>query len=111
MITTDKSVFPFLPNEQPCNGFEQVLARYSEIVPFIQLSGPTNFAPLIHKAINIVKQTKGYVLLPTVPYSNRYHILLIIADGQVSVEEPTRRAIIEASSYPLSIILVGVGDG
>lgn len=56
--TTAKSVFSFLPKQAPCQGFQQVLERYSEIVPTITLSGPTNFAPLIRKAIQIVKQEK-----------------------------------------------------
>ena len=97
--TSDKAVFSFFPNEQPCVGVLQVLQRYSEITPQVQLSGPTSFAPVIDKAIEIVERTK------------QYHILVIIADGQVSSREPTASAIVRASNYALSIIMIGVGDG
>jgi E3 ubiquitin-protein ligase RGLG len=49
-------VFPFAP--QPLYGFEQVLERYREICSTVILSGPTNFAPAIREAIEIVKATK-----------------------------------------------------
>ena len=62
-------------------------------------SGPTNFAPLIHKAIDIVKAARNF------------HVLLIIADGQVTSPRATVDAIVEASNYPLSIVMIGVGDG
>jgi hypothetical protein len=96
--TTDKAVFPFFP-DRPCHGFQEVLLRYAEVTPNLILSGPTSFAPLIRQTISIVKA------------SNSYHILLIIADGQVSNEKVTADAIVEASNYPISIIMIGVGDG
>jgi len=99
VTTKDTGVFPFYQDGHPCNGCAEVLGRYAEIVPCAQLSGPTSFAPLINKAIEIVSATR------------QYHILVIIADGQVSSIKPTADAIVRASSYPLSIIMVGVGDG
>ncbi|KAK4753011.1 hypothetical protein SAY87_021809 [Trapa incisa] len=158
--THDQEVFSFYPDERFCNGFEEVLTRYRELVPQLRLAGPTSFAPIIEMAITIVEQSGG-----------QYHVLVIIADGQVcgllllwnegsssatwnciseilvlcascchkarefitgdfhyfmsqvtrSVdtsrgqlspqEKSTVEAIVKASEYPLSIILVGVGDG
>lgn len=70
--THDQDVFSFFPDERFCNGFEEVLMQYKEIVPNLRLAGPTSFAPVIEMAITIVEQGGG-----------QYHVLLIIADGQV----------------------------
>ena len=110
--THDQEVFSFYPDETFCNGFEEVLRRYRELVPNLRLAGynsfhfflffillsvlcltyfldiflslytylhlfsltgPTSFAPVIEMAITIVEQNGG-----------QYHVLLIIADGQVT---------------------------
>ena len=34
-----------------------------------------------------------------------------MADGQVSNEKETRQAIVDASRHPISIVVIGVGDG
>ncbi|KAG7985749.1 hypothetical protein I3843_03G042700 [Carya illinoinensis] len=110
--THDKDVFSFYSDERFCNGFEEVLSRYKEIVPHLRLAGPTSFAPIIEMAMTIVEESGG-----------QYHVLLIIADGQVTrsvdtehgklspQEQNTVDAIVKASKFPLSIVLVGVGDG
>merc|ERR1712176_864378 len=92
---------------QGCRGIEEaggVLDCYRREVAKASLSGPTTFAPLIDKAVEIVR--KG---------GNQLHILCIIADGVVPDVEnclrDTRDAIARASSVPLSIVMVGVGDG
>ncbi|KAL1301125.1 hypothetical protein AAHE18_18G229900 [Arachis hypogaea] len=111
--THDQNVFNFYADGRYCNGFEEALERYRQIVPHLKLSGPTSFAPVIDAAIDIVEKSNG-----------QYHVLVIIADGQVSrnpdaggrkrlspQEQATINSIVAASHYPLSIILVGVGDG
>jgi len=98
--TTDKAIFSFNPESRPCQGFEEVLSRYTTLVSSLVLSGPTSFAPLIFETIRLVKEA-----------GNSYHILLIVADGQVSNEKENARAIVEASKFPISIICIGVGDG
>ncbi|XP_027338499.1 E3 ubiquitin-protein ligase RGLG3-like [Abrus precatorius] len=110
--THDQNVFSFYRDDRFCHGFEEVLARYREIVPYLKLSGPTSFAPVIDAAIDMVERN-----------NDQYHVLVIIADGQVTrnpdtphgklspQEQATISSIIAASHYPLSIILVGVGDG
>lgn len=110
--THDQDVFSFHPDGRFCNGFEEVLSLYREIVPNLRLAGPTSFAPIIETAMTIVEESGG-----------QYHVLLIIADGQVTrsvdtqngrlspQERQTVEAIVKASKFPLSIVLVGVGDG
>ncbi|KAG2667047.1 hypothetical protein I3760_15G093900 [Carya illinoinensis] len=110
--THDEEVFSFHSDKSPCHGFEEVLSCYKKVVPALQLSGPTSYAPVVEAAIDIVEKTGGL-----------YHVLVIIADGQVTrsvnigdnelspQEAKTIQSIVNASSYPLSIVLVGVGDG
>lgn len=110
--THDSQVFSFHNDQSPCHGFEEVLTCYRNVVPNLRLAGPTSYAPVIDAAIDIVEKRGG-----------QYHVLVIIADGQVTrsvntsngdlspQEEKTIKSIVNASSHPLSIILVGVGDG
>lgn len=80
--------FPFTQHGM-CHGTATVLQRYKEIADSVSLSGPTSFAPVIREAIKIVREEQSY------------HILVIIADGQVTDASPsgdTARAIIDQAN-------------
>ncbi|KAG0629266.1 hypothetical protein M758_1G089900 [Ceratodon purpureus] len=100
--TQARHVFSFYPNHRPCKGQDEVVARYRAIVSELTFFGPTSFAPIINAGVDIVEESNG-----------QHHILVIIADGQIepSEEQATVDSIVNASHHPLSIVLVGVGDG
>ena len=90
------------PESPFCAGMEGVLAAYYNALYSVQLYGPTNFSPVIN---HVAKFAQAYQNDPT-----NYFVLLIITDGVITDLEETKRAIISASSLPLSLIIVGVGD-
>lgn len=76
-----------------------VIQAYEQALSVYELSGNTQFAPVIRWAMEHVRQTK------------EYHILLIIGDGAIDDMEETRKALADACNLPLSVVYVGVGDG
>ncbi|KAI7983040.1 E3 ubiquitin-protein ligase RGLG2, partial [Camellia lanceoleosa] len=84
--THDQDVFRFYPDDRFCNGFEEVLSQYREIVPHLRLA-VTSFGRIIEMAMTIVEKSGG-----------QYHVT-----RSVDTEH--------GHKLPLSIILVGVGDG
>lgn len=65
------------------------------------MSGPTNFAPIINNMVSIARDFQDG--------PGHYFVLLIVTDGIITDIQKTKRAIIEASKLPISIIIVGVG--
>uniref|UniRef100_J3MU38 Copine C-terminal domain-containing protein n=1 Tax=Oryza brachyantha TaxID=4533 RepID=J3MU38_ORYBR len=90
--THDQNVFNFYPDNIPCDGFEQALNPYREIVTQLRLAGPTSFAPMIETTIRTVYRSCG-----------QYHLS--------TQERETIDAIVKDSEYALSIMFVGVSDG
>jgi len=46
-----------------------------------------------------------------IPLSERkYNILLILTDGKIDDMKETKNILVEASNYPLSVIIVGIGN-
>ena len=65
------------------------------------MSGPTYFSSILRAILDYMKVTLTFPL---------YHILLIITDGVIHDMSSTIDLIVECSKYPLSIIIVGVGE-
>jgi len=85
-----------------CTGMAGVLTAYKSCLQHrVHLYGPTNFAPTINHVASIARQFRD---------GSQYFILLIITDGIITDMHQTKSAIVEASTLPLSIIIVGVGS-
>lgn len=89
------------PSYPYCAGIQEILTHYRQCLAAVTLFGPTNFSPIINNTISIASQFKD---------GKHYFVLLIITDGIISDMHHTKNAIINASQFPISIIIVGVGN-
>ncbi|GLC35830.1 hypothetical protein PLESTM_000370100 [Pleodorina starrii] len=90
------------PPDSTCVGVPGLLQAYRHALSTWKLSGPTLFAPVIRMATNLARAT-----VASVP--PKYTVLLILTDGAIMDMADTVDAIIEASTLPLSILIVGIG--
>lgn len=100
-------IFPINMNPQDpqVNTIMGVLQCYRQCLSQITLFGPTCFAPIINAVINEVKldQSQGK--------SKTYKILMILTDGLINDMDKTIDALVEASFLPISVIIIGIGNG
>ncbi|XP_076035926.1 copine-8-like isoform X2 [Oratosquilla oratoria] len=89
------------PESPYCQGVHGILEAYHHALQTVQLYGPTNFAPVIRHVSRFASSYQD---------GNNYFILLIITDGIITDMPDTRKALVEASSLPMSVIIVGVGN-
>lgn len=83
------------------NGFQGITDAYLNVLPDIQLAGPTYFHFILEKAIEQARSVTDGTL---------YFVIILVTDGDIDDLPETRSLIIEASKLPISIIVVGVGD-
>ncbi|GAB6026834.1 Copine-8 [Chamberlinius hualienensis] len=89
------------PANPYCQGVDGILEAYFNTLRVVQLYGPTNFAPVIRHVSRFAESSRD---------GSNYYVLLIITDGAISDMSDTKRAIINASLLPMSLIIVGVGN-
>jgi hypothetical protein len=85
------------PNVRTIDG---VLDVYINNMPNLIFAGPTFFAPIIRQTILNIRNSNNKWI---------YNILLILTDGMINDMDDTVTSVVEASNYPLSIIIVGIG--
>uniref|UniRef100_A0A0P4VVL1 Copine-3 n=1 Tax=Scylla olivacea TaxID=85551 RepID=A0A0P4VVL1_SCYOL len=89
------------PDNPYCQGIAGILEAYFNSLQTVGLYGPTNFAPVINHVARFAQAHQD---------GNNYFVLLIITDGIICDMPETRRALVEASNLPMSVIIVGVGS-
>ena len=86
-------------------GVNNILKIYRQSLRGVTLSGNTKFSFVLQKVINNINYD-----LKHRKNENHYYILLILTDGVVNDIKDTKDLIVEASSLPLSIVIVGIGN-
>lgn len=96
--TRDQAVFEIGPSDGL--PLKDILTEYRSVAQKVKLSGPTSFAPSFAKAIELCEQQH-----------RGYGIAIILTDGATQSLRTDLETLRKASEYPISFIVVGVGDG
>ena len=80
---------------------DNIISEYRNCIKKIQLAGPTEFCPMIRKTIDNIKRENNPL---------NYHVLMILTDGVIVDQQKTIDAVIEASFFPFSLIIIGIGN-
>ncbi|EGC33517.1 hypothetical protein DICPUDRAFT_56392 [Dictyostelium purpureum] len=95
--------FSFDPNVPAALGVQGVLGLYNQNIEKIYFSGPTNFSEVIQHAMKKASEGQNQ-------QNQKYTVLLILTDGEISDMDETVRNLVSASTMPLSVVIVGVGS-
>lgn len=91
------------PANPCCVGVPGIFAAYQQAIHTLPLSGPTFFAPVIRAITDFAFRSRSSPVL-------QYQVLLLITDGEINDMPATIDAVVSASTQPMSIIIVGVGN-
>ncbi|MBO6244043.1 MAG: hypothetical protein J6O41_05725, partial [Clostridia bacterium] len=85
-------------------GIEGIIQAYKNILNQTILCGPSYFHEIINKVVNIAKED---VLAEN---KMNYNVLMFLTAQIFDDMDETIDALVEASFYPISVIIVGIGD-
>ena len=86
---------------QRAEGLDNILDLYRHAIQNTILNGPTYFAPILEHKLEQLKESQGEQV---------YHITLFLTDGSIHDMRDTKDVLVELSNYPISVIIIGVGD-
>ena len=99
-----KEIFNINGTDDPgIEGLENIIAEYKKTVNNVEFSGGTYFAPIVQEIKKKLEDNNDKTTI-------NYNILLIISDGKIFDIGETIDNIIEASKFPISFIIIGIGD-
>ena len=75
-------------------GISNIINSYFESFAYLQLSGPTNFSPVISHVMRIAEKSVG---------TGFYHVLMILTDGAISDMSETLSVVKRCEKLPISI--------
>jgi len=91
------------PVQSVGHGVQGVFELYEYAKQHVALSGPTFFGPLLAGNIQMVRSQM-------LQNPSTYSVILILTDGIIHDMDETIKLLIEATSLPLSVIIIGVGN-
>ena len=87
------------------NGTENVLKAYDAALSKVMKSGPSTLASVVRKVVDQAEAEK------VTQKNQAYKIHLVFTDGGIDDIQDVADQIVRGSEQPLSIVIIGVGDG
>jgi len=96
--------FPVYGGGLEVQGVSGIHQAYRDALGHVALSGPTLFGPIISASCAFAAASNCS------QERQKYHVLLILTDGEINDMRIAIDAIVQAAKLPMSIIIVGVGS-
>jgi len=93
--------FPLNDTSSYVIGHQGIISAYKQAIKTYELNGPSFFSQFLNEFLSQIVSSNNLMI---------YHVILILTDGEIHDMQETKNAIVELSKYPVSIIIVGLGN-